>query len=192
MSDIPPPGSQHRYERKLERLQEKTAAARVDARRHALARWRPVALGVAVVGTMVAGLWWLAAASTPVDERSALLEFTMREHTNPAAHYHANLGLRLYGAPVAEPANVGITGLGMRVIHTHDASGEIHIESPRPFDFTLGDFFTVWGKPFSAQCLLDNCMSYAGSMTMLVNNATSTEYGNYIMRDGDRIELILE
>ena len=90
------------------------------------------------------------------------------------------------------PANVGVTGLGMQVIHTHDASGEIHIESPRPFDFTLGDFFTVWDRPFSAQCLLDDCVSATGTLTMMVNNSTSTAFGDYVMRDGDRIELILE
>lgn len=192
MSDHPPPGSQHRYERKLERLQEKTFAAREESRRRALARWRPAAIGVAVVGAVAVGLWWLAAASTPADERSALLAFTMREHANPAAHYHARLGLRIHGAPVEVPANVGISGLGMRVIHTHDASGEIHIESPRPFDFTLGDFFTVWEKSFTPQCLLDACVTATGTLTLLVNSATSTAYGNYVMRDGDRIELILE
>ncbi len=191
MSDVPPPGSQHRYERKLERLQEKTTAARSQAWQRSLARWRSVALGAAVV-TVAAGLWWLAAGGTPADERSALLAFRLREHANPAAHYHANLGLRVRGAPVAVPANVGVSGLGMRVLHTHDASGEIHIESPRPFDFTLGDFFTVWGKPLSAQCLLDDCVSATGTLTMLVNNATSTAYGDYVMRDADRIELILE
>lgn len=192
MSDNLPPGSQHRYERKLERLQEKTAAARAQSRQRTFAKWRSVALGGAVVGAVVAGLWWLAAASPPADERSALLTFTMREHANPAAHYHARLGLRVHGAPVEVPANVGISGLGMRVIHTHDASGEIHIESPRPFDFTLGDFFAVWGKPFSPTCLLDDCVSATGTLTMLVNSTTSTAYGNYIMRDSDRIELILE
>jgi hypothetical protein len=30
-------------------------------------------------------------------------------------------------------------------MHTHDATGIIHMEAPHPFNYTLGDFFSVWG-----------------------------------------------
>jgi hypothetical protein len=30
-------------------------------------------------------------------------------------------------------------------MHTHDSSGIIHMEAPHPFNYTLGDFFSVWG-----------------------------------------------
>lgn len=185
-------GAERRHQRKLERQQEKASAAQQLQRQRVAARVRSVGVIVLVAAGAVAGLWWLVSASTPANEREALLAFTMREHNNPAAHYHPHLDLRIHGQSVQLPANIGITGLGMRVIHTHDASGEIHIEAPRLFPFTLGDFFTVWDRPFSQQCLLDACVSATGTLTMMVNGATSTEYADYVMRDGDRIELILE
>ena len=192
MSDLPLSRSQRRHQRKLARQQEKASAAQQVQRQHLTSRLRTVSVAVLVMAGVIAGLWWLVAASTPANDREALLQFTMREHNNPAAHYHPHLAMRIHGQSVPVPANIGITGLGMRVIHTHDATGEIHVEAPRLFPFTLGDFFTIWDKPFSEQCLLDTCVSATGTLTMLVNNATSTEYGNYVMKDGDRIELILE
>ena len=35
-------------------------------------------------------------------------------------------------------------------IHTHTPDGIIHIESPNTRVFTLGDFFTIWGQPLTA------------------------------------------
>jgi hypothetical protein len=34
-------------------------------------------------------------------------------------------------------------------LHTHTPDGIIHIESPVVRDFTLGNFFAVWGQPLS-------------------------------------------
>lgn len=35
-------------------------------------------------------------------------------------------------------------------LHTHEEVGIIHIESPIEQDFTLGQFFDIWGKPLNA------------------------------------------
>ena len=45
------------------------------------------------------------------------------------------------------PANIGIdSAKGVESsMHTHDGSGIIHMEAPHPFNYTLGDFFSVWG-----------------------------------------------
>jgi hypothetical protein len=34
-------------------------------------------------------------------------------------------------------------------LHTHDASGIIHVESPAQRVFTLGQLFDVWGQPLA-------------------------------------------
>ena len=34
-------------------------------------------------------------------------------------------------------------------LHTHDASGLIHIESPKNNTFNLGEFFDIWGQKFN-------------------------------------------
>jgi hypothetical protein len=44
------------------------------------------------------------------------------------------------------PANVGISPGCFREIHTHDTSGWLHLESSEVKQFTLRQFFEIWGK----------------------------------------------
>jgi hypothetical protein len=69
----------------------------------------------------------------------------------PAVHFHAHLDIFAGGRQVTVPAGIGIPSSGLCVywIHTHDASGVIHIEVPAGRtvrSFTLGDFLAIWGK----------------------------------------------
>jgi hypothetical protein len=67
-----------------------------------------------------------------------------------AVHYHAHLTLYMNGSQVQLPAQVGIASNGSCFywLHTHDTTGVIHIESPSNRDFTLGNFFRIWGEQF--------------------------------------------
>jgi hypothetical protein len=62
-------------------------------------------------------------------------------------HIHAMLHIYVNGLLVPLPADIGIdTAHGIETsMHTHDSTGIIHMEAPRPFPYTLGDFFAVWG-----------------------------------------------
>ncbi|HYZ53390.1 MAG TPA: hypothetical protein VE733_07790 [Streptosporangiaceae bacterium] len=77
-------------------------------------------------------------------------------------HIHAHLTIFVNGSPRQIPAGIGIPGAqvqntakGLYVSsgrcyywpHTHAADGIIHIESPVPHSFTLGEFFDEWGQP---------------------------------------------
>jgi hypothetical protein len=79
-------------------------------------------------------------------------------------HIHARLTVFVDGRPRTVPAGIGIAspqaqatpngpfvvaGSCFSWLHTHAADGIIHIESPVPRTFTLGDFFDVWGQPLS-------------------------------------------
>lgn len=62
-------------------------------------------------------------------------------------HIHAMLHIYVEGLLSPLPADIGIDpakGLESS-LHTHDSTGIIHMEAPHPFNFTLGDFFSVWG-----------------------------------------------
>src|SRR5437868_2753692 len=67
-------------------------------------------------------------------------------------HIHAHLTLYKDGKPVPLPADVGIPfsqAIGgqhycLYWLHTHDASGVIHIESPTARLYTLRQFFDIW------------------------------------------------
>jgi hypothetical protein len=69
-----------------------------------------------------------------------------------AEHIHVHLDILVDGRAVTVPALVGIDEAGQQIspLHTHDTSGVIHIESPKPSTFSLGQFFTEWQVALSA------------------------------------------
>lgn len=70
-------------------------------------------------------------------------------------HVHTHLSIFLNGTMLQVPAHAGIVpatatrGECTYPLHTHDATGKIHVESPVPMRFTLGQFFAIWGQPLS-------------------------------------------
>jgi hypothetical protein len=70
-------------------------------------------------------------------------------------HYHAHLDIIANGKLVTVPAGIGFVidqgkATGITVLHTHDTSGIIHIESASDETFTLGQAFTEWGVALNA------------------------------------------
>src|SRR5215212_8057442 len=65
-------------------------------------------------------------------------------------HTHALLHVYVDGRLVPVPPLVGLDRKNgtYASLHTHDPTGIVHMESERPFKFTLGMFFAVWGVRF--------------------------------------------
>lgn len=78
-------------------------------------------------------------------------------------HVHAHLSLFLKGEQIAIPYGIGIVrpfqvnngfvgvASGIYWLHTHDATGIIHVESPDNRTYTLGQFFDIWGQTLNAR-----------------------------------------
>ena len=76
-------------------------------------------------------------------------------------HVHSHLALFHKGEQIAIPYGIGIVrpfqvnngfvgmGQGIYWLHTHDATGIIHVESPDDRRYTLGNFFDIWGQPLT-------------------------------------------
>jgi hypothetical protein len=65
-------------------------------------------------------------------------------------HTHQHVAIYDRGKPVDVPAGIGIIpDRCLYWLHTHTPDGIIHIESPKYREFTLGEFFDVWGEPLS-------------------------------------------
>ena len=66
-------------------------------------------------------------------------------------HVHAQLKVYVDGDEQTVPTNIGIDPARgfISSIHTHDEKGIIHMEAAEQYDFTLGDFMTIWGVRFT-------------------------------------------
>jgi hypothetical protein len=94
-------------------------------------------------------------------------------------HVHSHVALFDHGKQIQMPrfigfaANPQLPGGGcLYWIHTHDASGIIHVEAPDLSPpgggpYTLGMLFDIWGQPLSA----NEIAGFKGPVTAFVNGA---------------------
>jgi hypothetical protein len=125
-----------------------------------------------------AGIAPLSSVFSPIPDGTPLAE-----------HIHPHLTIYVNGKKQTVPALVGLTSTGWLPLHTHDASGTIHVESTVDYDFTLGEFFAVWGQQLSPTNVLGLHSDKTHRVTMTVNGHASKAFGSLIMHDGDNIVL---
>ncbi len=119
-----------------------------------------------------------------------ILSVNLREHKNLALHIHPTVEIEILGKPYFIPPNIGISNSGMRVIHTHEQGGVLHVESPYPHQFYLKDFFTVWGKTFNEKCIVNYCTDENHALKVFVNGAQSNLFEAIPLRDGQKIKIV--
>ncbi len=88
-------------------------------------------------------------------DRLQVLGLPLLSSEGDVLHIHAHLDLFVNGKRVPVAAGVGINQGSSFIspLHIHDATGVIHVESPTKEQFTLGQFFAVWGVRFTASRL---------------------------------------
>jgi hypothetical protein len=80
-------------------------------------------------------------------------------------HIHAHLAIYVDGSPRSIPMGIGIapprqtaagatgpfvvSGSCFYWLHAHTSDGIIHVESPSPRTYTLGNYFDLWHQPLS-------------------------------------------
>ncbi|OGE74567.1 MAG: hypothetical protein A3K06_01370 [Candidatus Doudnabacteria bacterium RIFCSPHIGHO2_01_52_17] len=159
--------------RRTGRLEEKQEFAKQRAMR----RVTKIALIAVVVGGSVGAFVWYLASRPPVPEG----EIVSRNEL----HWHPELAIYVKGVKQEIPADIGI-GAVHQPIHTHDATGTLHLEFQglvRKHDITLGQFFKNWGR---------DMQSFGGNVKMTVDGEENTEFENYVMQDKDKVELRFE
>ncbi len=136
----------------------------------------------------------------------AIFLFTRSENLNvpedqivakQGLHWHPKITVMINGEKQELPANLGM-GTVHGKIHTHaqdNKEGVIHMEMQGVVtkeDTKLAHLFQVWGKDFSSTKLFDKTTVPEASVKMTVNGQENTEFENYLMRDGDTIEVKYE
>jgi hypothetical protein len=98
-------------------------------------------------------------------------------------HVHARLQVIIEGQPAPIPANIGVKpGECIYWLHTHTDDGLIHVEAPSEAEYTLGQFFAIWGEPLSSTQILDKTTDAEHTMRVTVNGS---------LFDGDPTQITL-
>jgi hypothetical protein len=104
-------------------------------------------------------------------------------------HIHALLHIYVNGllAPVA--ANIGLDPAHHveSSLHTHDRTGIVHMEAPYPHNYTLGDFFAVWGVQFGP-ARLGGLTGYGGDkLHFYLNGKPLSDPAAHVLHNRDSI-----
>ncbi|MEK7186272.1 MAG: hypothetical protein AAB675_02830 [Patescibacteria group bacterium] len=112
-------------------------------------------------------------------------------------HWHPKLAIYIKGQQQEIPPNIGIGAVHQK-IHTHDEDardGVIHMEMSGVVtkdDTKLGNFFRIWVEDFNSTQIFDKINSPKGTVSMTVNGKKNSDFENYMMKDGDNIEISYE
>jgi len=114
-------------------------------------------------------------------------------------HVHPWLRIIINGQNIEVPADIGLTSSCTQPVHTHDASGIIHIESETNTNFTLQDFFNIWAATF-AYAVINNTKApivfnstdilgfrtdQTHSVSLIVDGKESSSYGALLLNPLD-------
>lgn len=146
-----------------------------------------IGFGILIIGGGILGLG-LFLVNRPSIQESIII-------SRQGIHWHAELSISILGQKQEIPTNIGIGFGGHKPIHTHEADGVIHMEFSglvKKDDTRLARLFEIWDKKFSIDCIFDKCNGPEGQVNMLINGEPNYEFEDYIMRDGDKIEIVFE
>ena len=115
-------------------------------------------------------------------------------------HIHAHITMYINGVDTPLVANTGIAPLGVTStanvtcyywLHTHDASGVIHIESPTTKLYTLSQFFDVWQQKFSSSTnpFPTELSSSAGWVIYVNGKQVNTDFNHLLLHAHDLITM---
>jgi hypothetical protein len=104
-------------------------------------------------------------------------------------HIHAQLRVYVDGKRVPVPSQIGIdSGKGfIAPLHTHDATGVIHMEAVETYPFKLGQFFDVWGVKFTDHQVGAYRDGAESTLQVYVNGKRVFDPVGYVMKKHDRI-----
>jgi hypothetical protein len=131
----------------------------------------PVAIGLAAVAIVVGlGLYLVVAPSFNPPPYPCIAEQSYY------IHIHPYLQIWIDGKNVTIPANIGITASGscLEPLHTHDASGILHIELSQAQsnrNWTLDNFFSIWS--FTCGIQPAQCPTVNGTARSVVFDQTN-------------------
>ena len=122
---------------------------------------------IAIIGSTV--IYYARAAALTIDGISC------NPMEQAVFNIHAHLDIIINGVYFLVPSQVGIPSNCFYWLHTHDESGIVHIEAPIQRDFTLGQFFDIWGKKLSNDQIFNYVSSANNPLNVYINGLTKVQ-----------------
>jgi hypothetical protein len=108
---------------------------------------------------------------------------------NLVYHSHPNLAITVGGIAQTLPDTFETqydAGCS-RVMHTHDSTGVIHVETDQDVNYTLGDWFLIWGHwagstttaAFNSTQIFNNKVGNGHTLGMTVNGSVDTNPADF-------------
>jgi hypothetical protein len=146
-------------------------------------------IGFVAIGVASAVFIYLFVYQPPSNQT----KFTLEEvHADPklVMHDHVSLAITVNGEQIVVPQGIGIQPelwkdhtldkygpTGLSPMHTHDASGVIHIESTANREYTFGEFLQVWGIDTSK------------ITNVTVDGNEVPDYKDHVMKRGEKLQM---
>lgn len=104
-------------------------------------------------------------------------------------HIHAMLRVYVNGKQIPVPSQIGIDPQGQYLapLHTHDASGIMHLEASQVYPFTLGQFLDIWGVKFTDTQIGSYVPNGTSTLGVYANGKKLADPVNYVMKPHDLI-----
>ncbi len=120
-------------------------------------------------------------------DRLDAMGFPVLSSEGVVQHIHMYVQVFVDGKQTPVPALIGIgtdsNGTFFSDLHTHDATGIVHLESQSSDRFTLGQFFDVWGVYFTKSCVGNLCASGDKTLQVFDNGkAVTGDPTNLVLR----------
>jgi Zinc-finger of C2H2 type len=156
---------------------------------------RLIGVGVLVAIIAAIGIYYAMTPHTslPVAAGSTIDGIGCNSMEQFAMHIHAHLDIIINGVYFLVPSQIGIPSSCFYWLHTHDESGIIHIEAPMHRDFTLGQFFDIWGKKLSNDQIFNYVANANNPLNVYVNGTKvpgGTNYRDIKLNAHDEIAIV--
>ena len=118
-------------------------------------------------------------------------------HSNLAMHIHPWLNLTVRENNIPIPENMGIDTFAcpnaMHLLHTHDDTGKLHIETYEPISLNLSLFFAVWNISQPGDSTFDPLFLDPDNVTIIIDGVEQiVGIDEIIFEDGISIHVIFD
>jgi hypothetical protein len=194
-------------QRRQQKAQSRLEQQREDARNR-LVTILTIATVVVLVGSLItylvirnnSGTGTLAQAQQIVDANYGPIDGVYCSSGEQLSyHIHAHISIYINGTSIPLVANTGIAPVGVTSsanvtcyywLHTHDATGVIHIESPTTKLYTLNQFIDIWEKfSSSTSALPTQLLSSTGWIIYVNGKQVNTDFNHLQLHAHDIITI---